>query len=149
MEKKSISSHLFPFLSAIPQLQPYPTRLAQRSRTVSALGHQGREVEPQVFSLACAWPKETPYDLSKDTHTPLPYGLTQDAERYQGFNSPQACTRLCISSELILNREKRERKLTVLEAVEKVLIPPNHRNKIVQYLLHVMPGSRLCYNPCT
>lgn len=174
--KQNISSHLFSFPSIIPLWHPDPTCRAQRStrtssaalgtRVVSALGHQGMGWgHPQAFSLACAWTEEAPCDLWRDTHAPAVWPGIGSREASGLLFTPGLLLSLdflCNSeikpSELILSRGKRERGnlSSSFGAALEVLIdlyvtegPPNHRNKFIQYLLHVTPGSRSCYNSCT
>lgn len=88
--KKSISSHLFPFLSVTHLWHSDPAYQAQRNRrnccatlgmwVVSVPGHQGKEGQPKAFSLACAWTGEAPYDLWKGTHTPAIWPGTRHRE---------------------------------------------------------------------
>lgn len=112
---------------------------------VSALAQQGRKCKPQAFSLACAWTKETPSDLWRDMHTPAIWPHTGHREASGLLFTPGLhlymyflCNSEIKTSELTLNKEKKERKLSlqfwklwlVLIDMSVIEVPFNHRNKI-------------------
>lgn len=78
---------------------------------------RGGDTPRLSLSLACAWTKEAPCDLRRDTHTPAVWPDTASREASGLLFTPGLLLSLdflCNSeikpSELILSREKRERK---------------------------------------